>query len=199
MLNIEEGKMLVGLARKSIESYVRGKEIIVAPEVPKKLKELRGVFVTLTKHGKLRGCIGQPFPTMPLVDAVIDSAISSATRDPRFPPVRAEELKEIEIELSVLSVPEEIKVKSPRDYPKHVEIGKDGLIVECHNFAGLLLPQVPVEQNWDVEEYLACACMKAGLPPDHWLDKSTKIQKFSAQLFREKKPGAEIEERNLSL
>lgn len=197
MLKIEEGKMLVRLARKSMEMYICEKKVLAAGEVPKKLSEPRGVFVTLTKYDKLRGCIGQPFPTMPLVEAVIDSAISSATRDPRFPPVRAEELKEIEIELSVLSVPEEIRAKDPRDYPKHVEVGKDGLIVECHNSAGLLLPQVPVEQNWGVEEYLACACMKAGLPPDKWLDKSTRIQTFSAQLFREKKPGGEIEERNL--
>lgn len=198
MLSLEEGKLLVGLARKTIENYVRSGKVTSPPADLEILKEPRGVFVTLTKMGALRGCIGHPLPSMPLGESIVDSAISSATRDPRFSRVKPDELEKIKIEVSVLTIPEEIKARRPLDYPKHIEIGKDGLIVECHGYAGLLLPQVPVEEGWDVEEYLACACMKAGLSPDHWLDKDTRIQKFSAQVFSEKSPGGEVEERKLA-
>jgi hypothetical protein len=134
---------------------------------------------------------------LPLVEAVIDSAISSATRDPRFPSVRLEELPELGVEVSVLTKPEKIEVKSPRDYPKSIVIGRDGLIVEWSGYAGLLLPQVPVEWGWDAEEFLSQACMKAGLMPDYWLRKDVRISKFSAQVFREKSPGGEVEGREL--
>jgi hypothetical protein len=197
MLSLAEGKLLVKTARRTIETYLRdGKEPPV-PEVPPKLKEPHGVFVTLTKNGELRGCIGHPMPTMPLIDALIDSAVSSATRDPRFPPVEMDELSEVEVEVSVLSKPEPIKVKNPREYPSSITIGKDGLIVERGWYAGLLLPQVPVEWGWYSEEFLSHACMKAGLTPDAWLDKDVRISKFSAQVFKEKKPGGEVEERKL--
>lgn len=186
MLTLDEGKLLVKLARKTIETYLREDRKPQVPKVPAKLREHRGVFVTLNKEGELRGCIGHPLPTIPLVDAVIDSAISSATRDPRFPPVTPEELPALEVEVSVLSKPEPIKVKSPREYPKHIVIGRDGLIIEWSGYAGLLLPQVPVEWGWDAEEFLSHACMKAGLMPDHWLHEGVRINKFSAQVFREK-------------
>jgi len=197
MLSIAEGKLLVKTARRTIETYLREGKPPSTPEVPPKLKEPRGVFVTLTKNDELRGCIGHPMPTMPLIDALIDSAVSSATRDPRFPPVELDELSEVEIEVSVLSKPELTKVKHPREYPNSITIGKDGLIVERGWCAGLLLPQVPVECGWDSEEFLSHACMKAGLTPDAWLDKDVKISKFSAQLFKEKKPGGEVEEHKL--
>jgi uncharacterized protein (TIGR00296 family) len=197
MLSLTEGKLLVKTARRTIETYLQEGKPPPAPEVPPKLKEPHGVFVTLTKHDELRGCIGHPMPTMPLIDALVDSAVSSATRDPRFPPVELDELSEVEIEVSVLSKPELIKVKHPREYPNFIVIGKDGLIVERGWYAGLLLPQVPVECGWDSEEFLSHACMKAGLTPDAWLDKDVKISKFSAQLFKEKKPGGEVEEHKL--
>lgn len=195
MLSLAEGRLLVKTARRTIETYLREGKPPLAPQVPPKLKEPHGVFVTLTKHNELRGCIGHPTPTMPLIDALIDSAVSSATRDPRFPPVELDELSEVEVEVSVLSKPELIKVKNPREYPSSITIGKDGLIVESGWHAGLLLPQVPVEWGWDSEEFLSHACVKAGMPPDAWLDKDVKISKFSAQVFREKKPGGEVEER----
>jgi hypothetical protein len=194
MLTLEEGKMLVKLARQTIESYVREGKVPTPPEAPEVLKEKLGVFVTLNKRGKLRGCIGHPLPTTPLARALIDSAISSATKDPRFPPVMPKELSEIEVEVSVLTKPEEIKVKHPREYPKHIEIGRDGLILEWSGYAGLLLPQVPVEWGWDVEEFLAHTCMKAGLTPDSWLSRDVRIKKFSAQIFKERGPGGTIEE-----
>ncbi len=195
VLSLEEGILLVKTARQTIETYLRDIKTPPKPKVPAKLKEPHGVFVTLTKDGELRGCIGHPMPTMPLIDAVIDSAISSATRDPRFPPVKPDELSKIEVEVSVLSKPEHLKVKHPREYLEFIVIGRDGLIVECEGYAGLLLPQVPVEWKWDAEEFLSHACMKAGLTPDSWLDKRVCIQKFSAQIFSEKEPNGEVEER----
>jgi hypothetical protein len=197
MLSLAEGRLLVKTARRTIEIYLREGRTPPAPDVSPKLKEPRGVFVTLTKQGELRGCIGHPMPTMPLIDALADSAVSSATTDPRFPPLKVNELSEVEVEVSVLSEPELIKVKDPREYPKSITIGKDGLIVERGWHAGLLLPQVPVEWRWDPEEFLSHACIKAGLTPDAWLDKDVKISKFSAQVFREKKPGGEVEEHKL--
>ncbi len=197
MLSLEEGTLLVKTARRTIETYLQESKPPPAPEVTPKLKEPHGVFVTLTKHNELRGCIGHPMPTMPLIDAVISSAVSSAIRDPRFSPVKLDELSEVEVEVSVLSKPELLKIKNPCDYPNSIVIGRDGLIVEREGYAGLLLPQVPVEWGWDAEEFLSHACMKAGLTPDAWLDKNTRIQKFSAQVFREKKPGGEVEERRL--
>ena len=198
MLTLEEGKLLVKLARHTIETYLREGRKPRVPKVPAKLREPRGVFVTLNKGGELRGCIGHPLPEMPLVDAVTDSAISSATRDPRFPPVKAEELPALEVEVSVLSKPEPVEVKSPREYPKHIVIGRDGLIVEWSGYAGLLLPQVPVEWGWNAEEFLSHTCMKAGLMPDHWLREGVRISKFSAQVFMERGPGGEVEERKIA-
>lgn len=195
MLTLDDGKFLVKLARQTIEDYLRTGKKLQVPKVSARLHERRGVFVTLTKDGELRGCIGHPLPTMPLVEAIIDAAISSATGDPRFPPVSVDEMRDIKIEVSVLSEPEIIKVKSPREYPKCIVIGRDGLIVEWSGYAGLLLPQVPVEYGWGAEEFLSHACMKAGLTPDYWLQKGVRISKFSAQIFAEKSPGGEVEER----
>jgi len=191
---LEDGKLLVTLARRTIENYLRTGKKPPVPRVGAKLRERCGVFVTLTKHGELRGCIGHPLPTLPLIEAVIDSAVSSAVGDPRFPPVTREELSDIQIEVSALTPPELIKVKDPREYPKHVEVGKHGLIVECAGCAGLLLPQVPIEWGWDVEEFLSHTCMKAGLMPDCWLREDTRISRFSAQIFAEKGPGGQIRE-----
>ena len=188
---------MVKLARQTIEGYLRTGKKIPAPKTTEKLLERRGVFVTLTKNGELRGCIGHPLPTMPLVEAVMDAAISSATGDPRFHPVGAEELRDVKIEVSVLSEPEVIKVKNPREYPKRIVIGRDGLMIEWSGYAGLLLPQVPVEYKWDAEEFLSHLCMKAGLMPDHWLRKDVSISRFSAQIFAEKSPGGEVEEHTL--
>ena len=129
---------MVKLARQTIEGYLRTGKTPQTPNAGAKLQGRRGVFVTLTKDGELHGCIGHPLPTMPLVEAVIDAAISSATRDPRFPPVGVDEMHDIKLEVSVLSEPEIIKVKNPREYPKCLVIGRDGLIVEWSGCAGLL-------------------------------------------------------------
>ena len=158
--------------------------------------ETLGAFVTIHTypHHDLRGCIGIPMPVMSLQDAIIEGG-QSATQDPRFPPLTINELKNIIIEVTILTKPEKIAVKKPEDYLSKIQIGRDGLIVEQGFFKGLLLPQVPVEQGWDKEEYLSHTCMKAGLLPDAWFDSKTKISKFSGQIFTEIKPNGTIKEK----
>ena len=201
-LTLEEGKFLVSLARKTVETYLKtGRRLKIPENVPPKLMEKCGVFVTINKlkNGKreLRGCIGYPYPTHPLIEAVMDSAISSATRDPRFPPLNENELEKVIFEVSVLTPPEIIKVNKPTEYPSKIKVGRDGLIVESGFYKGLLLPQVPIEWKWDEEEFLCQCCLKAGLPPDCWLLEETKIYRFEAIIFEEIKPNGEIVRKEL--
>lgn len=186
MVSDAEGEFLVKLARSSIQSYLNDKVILDVPEdTPDTLKEEMGAFVTLNSNGQLRGCIGYPEPIKPLVNAVIEVAISAAIQDPRFPPVTREELDDIQVEVSVLTKPELIEVNKPPEYPEKINVGKDGLIVEGNFCRGLLLPQVPVEWQWDVDDFLSNTCMKAGLNPYCWLDPEIKIYKFQSQIFEE--------------
>jgi len=174
------------LAREAIETYVKtGKKISVPKEYPKELNDKKGVFVTIYEHKELRGCIGFPYPQLPLIEGLIEAAVE-ACEDPRFPKLSKEELKDISIEVSVLSKPELISVKKPKDYLKEIKIGKDGLILICGAAGGLFLPQVPVEQKWDCEEYLENLCYKAGLTSDVWLNPLTKIYRFKTEIFSEK-------------
>lgn len=197
-LTLEEGKFLVNLARLTVtEILKKGKILRVPDDVSSKLITPCGVFVTLNRLYKgtkrLRGCIGLPYPKTPLVQAVIEAAVSSATQDPRFPPVTQEELDDIVFEVSVLTPPELIIVEKPTNYPSKIKIGQDGLIIEKGYYKGLLLPQVPVEWNWNEEEFLCQASMKAGLSPDAWVLKDVKIYKFSCVIAREITPNGEIE------
>ena len=186
MISEEEGEFLVKLARNAIETYITRKEIIRVPDdLDPILNDEMGAFVTLTRNGDLRGCIGYPEPVKPLALAVVEVAISAATGDPRFPPVTIAELKEIQVEVSVLTKPELIEVKKPSEYLENVKVDRDGLIVEMGMYRGLLLPQVPVEWNWDVEDFLANTCMKAGLPSDCWLEDGVKMYSFQSQIFSE--------------
>lgn len=196
-LNIGEGRFLVELARNAVEEYLTTKKRVSPPEsTPKILFELCGVFVTLNKfengEKQLRGCIGYPYPTHPLVEAVIDSAISAATRDPRFYPLSEKELHEVVFEVSVLTPPELIVTDKPQEYVAKFNVGEHGLIVEKGGFKGLLLPQVPVEWGWCEEEFLCQCCMKAGLPPDTWLAESTRIYRFKAIIFEEERPQGNV-------
>jgi len=196
-LTLREGVFLVGLARRAVEEHLKSGKTIKPPgEASAKLRRPCGVFVTLNKvvrgRRELRGCIGFPYPTMPLVEAVIDSAVSAATGDPRFHPVSPDELAHIVFEVSVLTPPELIEVESPKGYPSEVKIGRDGLIVERGPYKGLLLPQVPVEWGWGGEEFLCQCCMKAGLPPDCWLARGTRVYRFEAVIFEEESPGGEV-------
>jgi uncharacterized protein (TIGR00296 family) len=193
----EEGKFLVNLARQTVAEYLEKGKILQVPKgISSKLMQKCGVFVTLNSiHGDekaLRGCIGLPYPTTLLTQAVIEAAISAATQDPRFPPVTSEELENTIFEVSVLTPPERIEVEKPTEYPSKIEVGIDGLIVEKSYCKGLLLPQVPVELGWGEEEFLCQCSMKAGLQPDSWLLKDTKIYKFQAIIFEEVTPNGEV-------
>lgn len=183
MLSDIEKKEMLSLVRRTIEQYLDTGRI-EEPELKGRYSEKNGVFVTLKKHGELRGCIGFPEPQLSLGNALLDSSISAATRDPRFPPVGKEELRELKIEITILTPPQIIDSK-PRDLPRHIVVGKHGLIVERGWNKGLLLPQVPVEWGWDVEEFLSQTCFKAGLPPDAWLDERTKVYRFEGEVFGE--------------
>lgn len=202
-LTQEEGEYLVKLARRAAETYLKKQEILRVPDdVPAKFKEHCGVFVTINsvkdKAHQLRGCIGFPHPTTPLAKAVIESAISSATQDPRFLPMKAEELDQVLFEVSVLTPPEPVEVQDLQDYCSKIKVGRDGLIVERTYCKGLLLPQVPVEQGWDEETFLCECCVKAGLPPDSWLLKGTKVYRFEAIIFEETSPRGKIQRKEIS-
>ena len=193
MISLIEGAELVHLARIAVEKYLQ-ESVIIKSE--KHMLEKAGVFVTLnyltrSKEEHLRGCIGFPLPEKPLYQGVAEAAIAAATEDPRFPPLDRQELNNIIFEVSVLTVPQQISV-SPADYGKEIQIGRDGLILHWRFGSGLLLPQVPVELKWNVEEYLANICYKAGAPPDVWLDPSSKLYKFQAVVFKEVEPKGEV-------
>ncbi len=202
MYSLEEGTLAVSLARKVVEGWVQGnkKEFKPPRELPGAFTRDSGVFVTLNTYPEkeLRGCIGYPEPVMPLIDAIIDSARSAATRDPRFPPVTAKELDRIVVEVSLLTPPELIHVKSPKEYLEVIKIGRDGLIADNGILRGLLLPQVPIEWKWTVHEFLDHTCNKAGLPMDAWTDPETKMYRFTAEIFDEVKPRGEIVARPLA-
>jgi uncharacterized protein (TIGR00296 family) len=198
MLTISEGKKAVYFARNVIEQYVKNKKNFDI-NLSGLFLENQGAFVTIHSYPNhdLRGCIGIIQPVMTLKEAIIEGA-KSATRDPRFSPIKEGELDKIVIEVTILTKPVLICVSEPMDYLKEIEIGRDGLIVENGFYKGLLLPQVPVEQNWDIEDFLCNTCIKAGIMPDAWFDKKTKIFKFSGQVFTEVKPRGEIEEKKLN-
>jgi uncharacterized protein len=202
-LSDQEGKFLVNLARTTVEQYLKvGKAPKPPTDTPKKLFEYCGVFVTINTiiggEKELRGCIGYPYPTSPLVEAVIDNAINASSEDPRFEPLTVEELDRVVFEVSVLTPPELVETDNPKEYENRIRVGQDGLIVERGPYKGLLLPQVPVEWGWCEEEFLCQCCTKAGLPVDTWLTKDAKIYKFQAIVFEEQSPCGEIERLTLT-
>lgn len=198
MLSLDEGKKAVVFARNVIENHVKN-ITLKSNDLTDIFSEKQGAFVTIHTfpNHDLRGCIGIPLPVMTLKEAIFEGA-QSATHDPRFPTLDAKELENIIIEVTILTKPEIINANDPKEYISSIEIGRDGLIVEQGFYKGLLLPQVPVEQGWDKEEFLSHTCMKAGLMPDAWFDKSTKISKFSGQIFTEIKPRGEIKEKKIN-
>jgi AmmeMemoRadiSam system protein A len=179
-----EKKELLRLARETIKKFLTSGERQGPPAQRPVFSEKRGVFVTLHRRGELRGCIGYPLPYKPLGEAVVDNAIAAASEDPRFPTVSADELPEIDIEISVLTVPQKVAG------PDQVLVGRDGIIISKGFQRGLLLPQVPLEQGWDREQYLSYGCRKAGLAADEW-KKGAQIEVFQAAVFGEKEMGGE--------
>ncbi|HIP93216.1 MAG TPA: TIGR00296 family protein [Desulfurobacteriaceae bacterium] len=199
-LSLQEGEIAVKLARKAIDTFFKNRIIMPPPtNLPEVFYEKRGVFTTLHTYPdhNLRGCIGFPEPILPLAEAIIESAISAAFRDPRFPPLTYDEFQNVVVEVTILTPPQEIKFSNPQELMEQIKIGEDGLIVKCGFHSGLLLPQVPVEYNWTVEEFLAHTCMKAGLPPDCFLNPECKWYKFQGQIFEEKYPNGEVIEKKL--
>lgn len=185
MLKESDGKYLVDLAKDAIEHYLKTHEKLEIPEVhPLELDEKYGVFVTLNKNQALRGCIGYAEPIQSAISATIDVAIAAAFNDPRFPQLSEEEFSEIDLEVTVLTPPEIIAVAHPDQYFEEIEIGVDGLIVQKGYSRGLLLPQVAVENAFDIEDFLEHTCMKAGISADSWMDESCDVFKFQGQIFK---------------
>jgi hypothetical protein len=182
-MNQEDQAALLRIARESISTYF-SKEYPYTGRV-EHLSQKLGVFVTLHKNGKLRGCIGYPIPAFPLYKGVIEAARAAAFQDPRFPPLQKNELKQVKIEISVLTRPQLVN-KKPEDIPQSIEIGKDGLILKGPRGSGLLLPQVATENNFAPIAFLRCVSMKAGLEKDAWLNRENQIFKFQAEVFSEK-------------
>jgi len=196
----EDGTFAVQTARNIIEEWVRSRNII-KPRFPDKFNEMGGVFVTISKYPghDLRGCIGFPEPVYTLAKALSEAAISSASYDPRFLPMKSKELDDVVVEVSLLTPPKLLDAETPSEYPKQIEIGRDGLIAELGVSRGLLLPQVPVEWGWDAEEFLEYLCNKAGLSPSSWLDPRMNIYSFQAEIFIEESPRGNIVRKELDL
>jgi AmmeMemoRadiSam system protein A len=182
-LTEEDKKALLNIVRSTIErkltagiDYSNARETI---ETSPALKEKSGVFVTLKKKGQLRGCIGYIQAFMPLEQAVAKMALAAAFDDPRFPPLKRNELKEISVEISILSP---LKRISKLD---EIEVGKHGLYIMRGYSSGLLLPQVATEYDWDRLTFLEQTCCKAGLPCDAWKDEDSAVFVFSADIIEE--------------
>ncbi len=178
-LSNEDKKTLMEIAKQAVNKAVHSEKIPDFHIESELLKEDCGAFVTLRKHGKLRGCIGYATPIKSLFETVRDVAESAALRDPRFPPVKPKELKDINFEISVMT-----PLKIIRNI-EEIVVGKHGLVIEQKFSRGLLLPQVATEAGWDRHQFLEHTCQKAGLPLTAWKDKDTKISIFSAIIFSE--------------
>jgi uncharacterized protein len=182
-LSASDRETLLKVARSSITAHLKDRRSPALPqEVSPALGEPRGVFVTLHRQGRLRGCIGYLEPVKSLIAAVQEMAAAAAFHDPRFPPLRKDELADLDIEISVLSPMR--RIASPED----IELGKHGLYLERGQARGLLLPQVATECRWDRITFLEQTCCKAGLPPGVWKEADTRIYVFSAEIFSEHPP-----------
>ena len=180
MLNSQQKKELLDIARKTVESYVRDKKVPQFKVTDPELLKDEGAFVTLHEKRQLRGCIGNIIGTQPLWLTVRDMAVESAVHDPRFPPVTPGELKDIKIEISVLSQPKRVQDVN------EIKMGTHGVIVKRGFNSGVFLPQVATETGWSRDEFLSRLCAdKAGLPADAWKDKKTELYSFTAQVFGE--------------
>ncbi len=183
----EEGKGLVSLSRTAVEEYLKSNIIIDLQEVPYENWKKKGAsFVTIENRytGSLRGCIGSIIPVRELYKDVIHNAVSAAVRDPRFNPLKLEELPEVKFKVSVLSFPEELHFKDPYDLVNKVEPFKDGLILKYEDYQGTFLPDV-WQQIPDKQLFLSNLCAKAGMPPDCWLKYPIKVFRYRTKTFSE--------------
>jgi AmmeMemoRadiSam system protein A len=173
----EERAQLLRLAHDSISSWLQHSELSLDSPTAH-FAEPRGVFTSLYLGEALRGCVGYVLPTCPVYRAVAETARAAAFDDNRFPPVTIDEVPHLEIELSILSPAQPIQ-------PEEIEVGRHGLLISWYGRRGLLLPQVPVEHDWDRTTFLEQTCRKAGLPPDAW-QKGATVEAFTAEVFGDK-------------
>jgi AmmeMemoRadiSam system protein A len=185
-LSSDDWLALVDIARRAISSAVLEKSIADLPPYPAALSELRGAFVSVYCGGILRGCVGQIEKPGPLADVVARSAISAALHDSRFAPIGADELADLDLEISVLTSPERI-------LPEAILPGRHGLLVVRGSSRGLLLPQVATERNWSGQRLLEETCIKAGLERDAWREPTTQVFSFTAEIFSEREPRRAIQ------
>jgi len=186
-LTKSEQKYLLKLARAALEHIFKtGKELIPDnSDIPTKLKRKRATFVTLTKNGKLRGCIGKLLPQQKLFKDVIKNTYSAAFGDPRFPQLTKDELEKIKIEISVLDKPKIMKYKNQQDLITKLEKEKPGVIIQHGLYSATFLPQIWTDLK-TAEEFLSHLCQKAGLPKDIWQKENIEIQIYKVVKFKEK-------------
>jgi AmmeMemoRadiSam system protein A len=184
-ISAADQEVLFRVARDAIKARLQGKQPALPPAPSGILGQPSGVFVTLHRHGRLRGCIGYLEAMKPLLAAVQEMAVAAAFSDPRFPPLKEEEVAGLDVEISVLSPMCQIKSID------EIQVGRDGLYLERGPHRGLLLPQVATEYGWDRRTFLKQTCVKAGLPPDAWEDPATRIFIFSAKILHESPPKQE--------
>jgi AmmeMemoRadiSam system protein A len=176
-LSPADKQLLLQVARDTIASRLKGKAAIPAKVSSPVLDEFRGAFVSLHRRGQLRGCIGYIDAVKPLLQTVMEMAPAAAFQDPRFRPLQAEELADLEIEISVLTPMRRVKSTD------EIKVGQHGLYIVRGLNRGLLLPQVATQCHWDRQTFLEQTCNKAGLPPKAWKDSETQIYIFQAEIF----------------
>jgi uncharacterized protein len=181
LFNPQSQEKLLRWARAAIERAVRDDPSVEIPatELSDDLRRPYAAFVTLKKHGELRGCIGKMDHARPVWENVLDAAVAAALEDPRFPPVEPPELPELRVSISVLQVPVDLPDASRFDQQTQ------GIIVERGWHHALLLPKVAQEYGWDARKVLETVCLKAGLLADAWRDPGTHLQVFTAFDFGE--------------
>ena len=177
LLDAEAQRLLKEIAREAIASALSNKGYVLPETLPAVLKEPCGAFVTLTKRGNLRGCIGYITASRPLAETVRDVAVAAAFEDTRFTPVTSDEWPRIDIEVSVLTP------MAPVSDISSIQPGTHGLYIRKGYRSGLLLPQVATEYGWDRKTFLEQTCRKAGLNKDAWKEEGVKIFCFRAQVF----------------
>ena len=178
-LNTHEQQTLLAIARQAIIHGVQTGQEYIEPREEKALNQRNGCFVTIKQNGQLRGCIGNFQSELPLFKEVAQMAQASATKDPRFYPLKAIDLDNFKLEISVLSPLQKV------EDIEEIEVGKHGIYIEKSFYRGVLLPQVALEHNWDRLTFLQQTCLKAGLPTDAWKADDADIYVFSAQVFGE--------------
>ena len=190
MLSLAQGSALCSLARKAISSrfslfpFRPGKALTSAFLAP------AGCYVFLYLNGRLRGSAGVAETFRPLHEEVVASALNAAFRDPRYPPLKRKELKDLVIEVNVLAKPRRVDVRNPEDYLKHIRPGKDGTLIKATFTEGVLLPQAATQNRWNALTFLRNSCVQAQLQPDDWQDfDNCRVYVFDSQIFSETAAG----------